>query len=587
MKLNLIIIFTIIPYYLSCSNQQYIYQNPTNEVQNNLNISSSANQEEQNQNTNLNSNINNESPIQENNNLDELDPLSFLNNLLQNTSYLIYPSSITDQPILTQRDPEEHNIIQDETHLDNNQQEIQLEQHYTCQNKVYQHAKKHKSLLLIDNNYEIIYPGAIFYGEPMQRGIYQPISTNRQPLTFSTSIIGVQNVSMTVQNPSLSSIRTAISQIISNENIREITPPAHYSWKTEATHSYEQFALSFGIHLEIESLYGSIQNLLQLNIDSSRNLVQQQFSSLFHQKYYTIDIDIPNNVSSLFQEAPHDIGEISPIYVSSVTYGRVILSHIESYNSKSKVSTAFDNLFSLNSLLYIDGNLDTHSQNTLLNANIHSTVIGGSGSICNDVNSIYSLRKCIINGGQEYQTGVPYKYTLRYLKDNTLAPIVLTSEYHATECQSTFISPQIHSKVIQIQNIRSSNNDLLIEDPIELYGKIGIKISSTPSTQQTHCSLNDGTYTIIVNIPEENYITVGTQKSVLSYNFNGELLNIETHPNPSFISICTELKDSDWGIDDLYGYQTQQTISSAFIEDSHYIRFRNNNNWVELQINYQ
>ena len=67
----------------------------------------------------------------------------------------------------------------------------------------------------MDPKSDVIFPGAIVKGESITTGEYIPIITDRSPINISVSLQNISgNPSRTVENPSLSSVRTAINEIM-------------------------------------------------------------------------------------------------------------------------------------------------------------------------------------------------------------------------------------------------------------------------------------------------------------------------------------------------------------------------------------
>ena len=91
----------------------------------------------------------------------------------------------------------------------------------------------------------------------------------------------------------------------------------------------------------------------------------------YFQVYYTIDLDLPpnNNPGSLFTQLPN-LNSTSPVIVSSVKYGRMVLYTIESNYEKNDVKLAFNASFNSSDA---EGNLEY--QNIVNSSNIKALVI--------------------------------------------------------------------------------------------------------------------------------------------------------------------------------------------------------------------
>ena len=142
----------------------------------------------------------------------------------------------------------------------------------------------------------------------------------------------------------------------------------------------------------------------------------------FTQKNFNLNMDIPQDGQLIDPSGPNNFGAYSPVYVSSVTYGRMGIIVIESNYSYSDVNASFSKitrkLFKNSQEVFT-----SQDQQIIDNSEIQIYLIGGNGA--NDAQAIngYAAFVNYVSGGGEFSAGdpgVPISFTLRYLSDHSL-----------------------------------------------------------------------------------------------------------------------------------------------------------------------
>jgi len=161
----------------------------------------------------------------------------------------------------------------------------------------------------------------------------------------------------------------------------------------------------------------------------------------FLQVYYSIDMDLPARPCDLFDKSvswesigKQISGHVSPMYISTITYGRMALFTMESSYSSTQVHNALQASFKA-----IDTNVDLEMgyRQVLANSSIKATIIGGSGSTAVlAVNGFDGLKEWITQGGNYNKDtpGAPLAYKLRYVCDNATGRIVMANDYFIKTC---------------------------------------------------------------------------------------------------------------------------------------------------------
>ena len=328
-------------------------------------------------------------------------------------------------------------------------EEPAIEDGYECSVKSYEAAAEYNTMLLLDPASDVIYPGAVIIGESIGTGEYIPVIADRKPLSLSVSL---QNIGgspkATVDDPSLSNVRVAINEILS-ANVTGGTA-AEVSFDIEEVHSQNQLSLALGANYK--NAMADVSGSFDFNQEDYRSRVVVKFV----QAYYTIDIDLPATPSDLFSEMPdlNALGDVSPMYVSTITYGRMALFSAESSRSITELEASLRAAFSSGTQSG-EINVSAEQRNVIENAKIEATIIGGSGSdAVGAIDGIEGLKAYILGGGDysKESPGAPLSYKLRYLKDNSIGNIVLATSYNVRSCERVAFSYEVTADHIYVNN---------------------------------------------------------------------------------------------------------------------------------------
>ena len=320
-------------------------------------------------------------------------------------------------------------------------------------------------------------------------------------------------------------------------------PTANNVLSTKSIYSKEQLAVELGLHLPISNILAS----LDFDMGFSRENEKKNFIVRYIQKYYTVDVNIPENPSNFFEEYPV-IDKISPVYVSSVTYGRIVFFNIKSFSTEQNINASMKAALKLGGIKDLKGKLGFKYRNVLENSEISSKVIGGNVEHCNNVHTIEKLQACIDEGGFNFQDAIPISYTLKYLKDNTPAKVVSHINHTTRQCKPTK-TEQLYSKltsVIQLAAIGIDN-----EDDNEIYGKISFQVTDEPiGIIDKLCSVEKHNKHLIFNTSRKSALKNITRQGtdVTQNQFSTE---VTYTPNKERFKICVSLWEEDFFRDDI------------------------------------
>ena len=273
-----------------------------------------------------------------------------------------------------------------------------------------------------------------------------------------------------VKNPSLSSYRDALSSILDAE-VTGSTPANIYS-EIEQVHSENQLNMALGI----QASWGLGVASLKSSFSFSDQQIRSRYVVRYTQAYYTVDLDAPASPSAVLDsgvtlenvQARMD-AQRPPVYVSSVTYGRMVLFTFESQYSAEEMSAALD--FAYSGGVDVKGDVSVTYKDIISQSKITAFILGGdAGSASQTIDSYDALINFIKTGGNysRQSPGAPIAYKLSYLKDNSPARMSFTTDYEVREC--TRVSQQVQVTLKSI--ICDSASDGIGDHTLEVYGQI-------------------------------------------------------------------------------------------------------------------
>lgn len=358
-----------------------------------------------------------------------------------------------------------------------------------CTTETYTVGKDFNSLILLDPTTDVIYPGALIKGESIMTGEYTPIVVDRQPISISVSLENIDgDASRIIKDPKLSTVRSAIKEVL-NQRVTGSTA-ARNTFEITEVKSSEHLKVAVGANYSYSGGMADISASFGFNSNSENN----HYLLKFIQSYYTIDMDSPKNASHVFSNPEEydaaKIGSISPMYVASVTYGRMAFFSIESSQSSEKIEAALNASFK-SGLSELDGEANAEHVSTLSECKITGTIIGGSGSdAANAIWGLEGMKNYINNGGNwsHDSPAQPLAYKLRYLKDNSIGNIIMTSEYKVRNCVPISAAKNRMKYRITIHEITAEENassDMEIGVDFDVYAHVFKGDIAQPSEEKS------------------------------------------------------------------------------------------------------
>jgi thiol-activated cytolysin len=356
----------------------------------------------------------------------------------------------------------------------------------------------------LDSGTDVLYPGSLLDGDAIQYGVYAPVGLERGSLTITLNLQSLQGgITADIAEAKYSTVESAIHELLSNEIDGDAG--AEMSWDVFEVYSSTHLRQSIGVNVDVAGI-ATIEAAFDWN--STEN--SQKVVARFTQKYYDVVVDAPINPSDFLAETVTEdlvkasVYGVSPVYISSVGYGRYALFCFETADTTIDLKATVEGLVSLSSIgIPVDISVDaeTEYEYMLENTNTQAFVLGGSGTDASGaVTSYEQFRSYIENGGtySKDSPGKPISYAMRYLSDNTPAKVVMSTEYETVTCSPAYTSYRITLKSLGVVNIEGSDGSLELSGDIKVYGggevasEGGATLWSRSGTLGDYLSIPDG-----------------------------------------------------------------------------------------------
>jgi thiol-activated cytolysin len=351
---------------------------------------------------------------------------------------------------------------------------------YQCVTRAVTETQRHEDLVALGANSEAMWPGAMIRGDSIASGLFTQIVRPRAPATISVSLENIAGArSAVMEAPSLSAFREALAGILS-QDVTGSTPANIYS-EIESIHSEDQLAMALGASVSVTGLPGQ----LAASFDFSDQEIKSRYLVKYVQSYYTVDLDQPRAPSDLFapdvraDDLRDAVGQGNPpLYVSSVTFGRVILFTFESTYSATELGAALEFVYAGGA--DVSGDISVTYRDIVSRSRITAYILGGSGGEAASSLGSYEDLIDFVQGGGDYSRaspGAPIAYKLAYLADNEPARMSFTDEYEAIECERVSQKVLVQLKKIEVLTVGGEIGE---GEGLEVYGIVQAGGSSGP-----------------------------------------------------------------------------------------------------------
>jgi len=312
---------------------------------------------------------------------------------------------------------------------------------YDCSTTPYSLTRTPDELVMYSPNASVMWLGNLIQGKSYADGLgsLQELSIRqRAPLTLSIDLLRGNNFKV-VENPSLSTVQSAIGELIDDAQRAGHVGGSDASFTMEKTHSTEQASLQLGFSAH----YLGAKAKGDLEYDTSAS--ETTITAHFVQKLFTVSVELPQSPSDFFsaeftnellreQRDAGTLGEDNlPVYVANISYGRILTFHFTSSDEEERIRAAISGSYegvSGGGSGYTEAELKT----TLSTAKISIAAMGGEGESIKDLIRSGKLKDYFV-GETALTSARPISYQLNNLAPgNPIAKVSETTTYNIKEC---------------------------------------------------------------------------------------------------------------------------------------------------------
>jgi thiol-activated cytolysin len=339
---------------------------------------------------------------------------------------------------------------------------------YSCSSQDFKETRQYDTIVAYAANSDALWPGALVAGSAVTSGLFSQIALPRTPLVYSLSLENIAGArAAEMRTPSLSAFRDSLAGLLAADLTGATA--AHIYADIEEVHSKTQLAIALGA--DVDWLTGSVAS----SFDFSDQQKKSRYLVKYAQAYYTVDVDAPRSPSATLDPSVTLADAIAampagspPLYVSSITYGRMILFTFESEYSAQEVGAALD--FVYHGGVDASGNVSVSYQEILGKTKMSAYILGGSGGQAAMAIDSYQALMAFIHSGGNYSKdspGAPIAYKLAYLADNSPARLSFTDDYRVKTCERVSQKVLVRLKRVEVEDAGGDSGD-----DLELFGRI-------------------------------------------------------------------------------------------------------------------
>lgn len=302
------------------------------------------------------------------------------------------------------------------------------------------------NFISVGTNFGVIWPGAMIQGNSLETGELQLINTKRAPVTLVTNI-AIDEVSRTIVPNSVNAQQAIAEFMIAAGKMPEGSQAGAGSmlFQIEEASTFKQSMLSMGVHAgftEPESKVGLEGNL---SVSEERSSTTHTVVAKCIQEMFTIRVadDLIATPADFFAddftsddlEALKNSGAMRsdniPLYIESVTYGRILLFSMESrsVSSANELSAALE--ASMADYANAGGEVGTGNEEIFKTATHKIFSAGGTDAAANA--AVANLDWSKFFAESPASTAVPISFVAKTVKGKKIVGLVQSETYQQRE----------------------------------------------------------------------------------------------------------------------------------------------------------
>ena len=349
-----------------------------------------------------------------------------------------------------------------------------------------------RNFVSVGTNFGTIWPGALIQGKSLETGSLKPLSVGqkRAPITLTMNLV-LNQTSVTI-DPNSANAQQAISDfMIAAGNMPEGVGTGTMNFRIEEATTFEQSMRQMGVSAGFTEPQSNVGLEGSLNVSKSRSSKTHTVVARFVQEMFTVRVadDLIQSPADFFSsdfsasdleelEKKGEIGaENIPIYIESVTYGRIMLFSLESQTVESANKLEAALAATMDKYAKAGGELEDGHEEIFSTASYKIFSAGGTGDAANAMIGNLDWSKFFVDSPAS--TAVPISFVAKTVKDKKPVDLVFNLKYEIRDnCNILEIiqppAPEVDYYEITVEWTNTDNSGLC-------FGGSGVFGSCSPS----------------------------------------------------------------------------------------------------------
>ena len=363
-----------------------------------------------------------------------------------------------------------------------------------------------QNIISVETNFGIIWPGALIQGNSLEGGELQPLSIDRAPITIQTDLPLNESYKV-VDDPTSVSVQQAIAdfQIAAGEMPEGSEAGAGLmNFVIEEAASFKQAMLSMGISGGFTEPQSQVGLEASANVSVERSFREHTVIAKFIQEMFTVrladdllpepsdffapDVDF-EDIQALEAKGEMDADNI-PLYIESVTYGRIMLFTMKSTN----VSSGAELSAAVNASMqdYVNGGASLTAEQKEILDNSTTTIFSAGGTKDAANEAIAELNWSKFFKAAPASTAIPISFVAKTLNGKKIVKIVDNAVY---DQRSNCMDPYAYEFQVKLTDVRLESGTCLDCDYASSIAEDGAWLASPIQTGKI--TLGGGTYLVL------------------------------------------------------------------------------------------
>ncbi|HTO73820.1 MAG TPA: thiol-activated cytolysin family protein, partial [Gemmatimonadales bacterium] len=319
---------------------------------------------------------------------------------------------------------------------------------YSCTSVPYSITRTPTDIAIYNPDIDILWPGALIQGKShvAKVGSFLPLTiAERSPLNVSIPGLPTGTNFRQVTQVDQAHVASAIGDMVGSATLNGLEAPSLSTFEMRTYDSDQQFALQAGLSGKYLGFKAASSGSID-RVSSERTVAVQ-----FYQRMFDVVVAPPQTPGAIFSgdftparlEEQERLGRIGPdnlpIYVSQVTYGRMMMFALTSTASESEIRRTLNASYQ-----FVTGqaglSLDQQERKVLEESKIAITSIGGNDSATAAMIRSGDWRQ-YFTASAPLDKAAPLSYTFRNLGDGSVAKVTESTDYDIKTCVETSSLP--------------------------------------------------------------------------------------------------------------------------------------------------